>query len=356
MKIFVSSRMVELSSERKIAVDSLHFAGHTPLYIETEPEVKDLAAKQIMDSLIESAEALVLIYYLSPGRPDGILGDLTPIQYEFTEFRKHHPNSPILLFRRKPDPEVQPSSYLLNWFLINKAKEAKLEILEFSSSHEFASSILHKVKDLKLETDKLTAPRRIIIRYTGTDFIGLIGAVSEILFSRYKLNVDYISHAGKGGLATLYISCSPRGEFPNLDYLRNDIFTRVKDDIVGAAKESRLVDGANSQTDPDITIDEDTTTPVKDQFYVELRTIDAPGQLNAVCKVLRELRFNIDELQLKPTPPEYERQTTMVLWISKKNFQDIKDLKIILFDLETSINTLIGVRAFSIRYVRSSAL
>jgi glycine cleavage system regulatory protein len=87
---------------------------------------------------------------------------------------------------------------------------------------------------------------------------------------------------------------------------------------------------------------------IKKQFYVELRTIDTPGQLNAVCKVLKELWFNIDELKLKPMPPEFERQTTITLLISRRAPQHTEHLKTTLIELETALNTLIGVRAFSI--------
>jgi len=343
--------MAELSMERKIAVDTLHFAGHTPLYIETEPEVKDQAAKKVMDSFIQDAEAILLIYYLSEGRLQPLLGGLSPIEYEFLEFRKHHSKAPFILFQKTPEREVHPSGHLIQFFELEAAKEAGAKIIQFSSHQKLATSILKEVKKYKLKKDKLISVSHIIIRYTGPDFIGLIGIVSEILFSHYKLNIDYISHAGRGGLATLYIACSPRGVFPDFEVLKNDLLSGVRGDLRKATKQGRLINSTSKKILPEISIDEDRTPKIKKQYYLEVRTIDTPGQLNAVCKVLRDLRFNIDELQLKPTSPQYPRQTTMALWVSKRHAHQEKDYKPILMQLETTLDDLIGVRSFSINLV-----
>jgi len=351
MKIFVSSRMEELVMERKTAIESLHFAGHTPLYIETEPMVKNKEAKQVMDSLIRSADALVSIYYLSEGRIESILNNLSPIYYEFEEFKRIHPEKPIFLFRKRPDIFVNPSANLLEWFK-NKKEQYKLPYLEFIKTDELAGEIVNQLGNYATKPCG-TKDNRIIIRYSGPDFIGLIGKVSEVIFTSFKMNIDYISHASRGGLATIYLSCSPIESLPRLMHLKQILCKQLADDIIKVEGEDRGIDGFNPNKKFEIKIDRDDTKSPNMQFFVELRTIDAPGQLNAICKVLKELKFNIDELQQKPTPPEYKRQSNMILWLSPKNDKSKNEIKTTLIKLETAIRNLVGVRAFSIRVVIS---
>jgi hypothetical protein len=167
----------------------------------------------------------------------------------------------------------------------------------------------------------------------------------------YGMNIDYISHAARGGRATLYVSCSPRGAKPEWDKLRDTLQVGALEATHGAARDGLLMPGADPETAPQVLVELDQTPPLKWQFYMEVRTIDAPGQLNAICKVLKELRFNIDELQLKPTEPEYRRQTTMNFWLSKRDVDKPSDCDIELMELESAIRMLVGVRAFSIKIV-----
>jgi acetolactate synthase small subunit len=81
---------------------------------------------------------------------------------------------------------------------------------------------------------------------------------------------------------------------------------------------------------------------------VVIRAIDAPGQINAVCKELRDRYFNIDKLQLTPTAYEYPRQRTMTLFLSRHdNLDTRKTIELI----EVALQYLVGVRAFSIRVI-----
>lgn len=362
MKWFVSSRMRELSVERKEAIEAIHFAGHTPIYIETEPQVKDEETKIVMDDLLKGSDGFVLICYLSEGRHEEVLGHLTPIQYELCKFRELHPDSPVLLFRKVPDPYVTPSPGLILW-VEAVSRDLRINIVDFQGSQELDSELLKALRTYKKDRSTSDIAEKLIIRYTGPDFIGLIAKISGILFSVYKLNIDYISHASRGGLATLYASCTPR-ELPDhptmieKEELRENLIKGIKEDLLEAAGQDRFVDGADPHGALNIEVDKDTTAPKPFEFYVELRNIDAPGQLNAVCRVLKAHKINIDELQLKPTPPEYKRQVSICLWLSKPEWQSrladelqkeiVKELR----DLEIGLRDLIGVRAFSIRAYR----
>jgi len=364
MRFFVSSRMRELHVERKTAIETVHFSGHTPIYIETEPEVKDLPARETMDSLLKNADGFISVHYLSEGLRQDILRNYTPIEYELIHFLELHKGEkvPILLFRQIPDKFVSPSKTMIHWF-DEQACKLRTDIVPFSGQKELGSKLWEALRHYEQDTDVLDVKNRFIVRYSGPDYIGLIAKAAEIISTFYKLNIDYISQAARGGLTTLYASCSPRGlpDTPieiDIVKLQNDLKEGIEKDLQLAISEDRLVDGANPKKILNIEVDKDTTTLKPFQFYVELRTIDAPGQLNAICRVLRDHGFNIDELEQKPTPVEYKRQSSICLWLSKPKWSSSasgslqSERERELSDLELEIRYLVGVRAFTIEVVR----
>jgi len=354
MKFFVSSRIKELLVERKAAIEAIHFSGHTPLYIETEPIVKDEQARDTMNKLVSDADAFISIYYLSEGRRETILDDHTPIEYELLRFLDQHKDAPILFFRQLPDEFVNPSHSMVRWFE-EKAIKLGIKIINFEGPDQLDSKIRESLLSYSDKKDFVSPTSRVIVRYVGSDYIGLIAKASEVIFTKHKLNIDYISHASGGGRGALYVSCSARelpGSSEQVDtaVLKEDLRYTLIEDLKSAKDDGRLVDGSDINITPEIVVDIDTTKPKPFQFFVEARTIDAPGQLNAICKVLREQHFNIDELHLRPTPPEYRRQTIIFMWLSK-SFDLLKDPDKELGDLEASLRYLVGIRACSIKVV-----
>jgi predicted amino acid-binding ACT domain protein len=354
MKIFVSSRMTELFIERKTAIEVLHFAGYTPLYIETEPIVKDVEARHVMLSLLRDADGFASIHYLSEGqRSEEILGNYTPIEFELVEFMKLHPKKTPILLRRRPDDEVVPSPSMIQFFK-HKADALKTPIVEFRTPSELHERLLAAVSHSRVKPDVIALDSVLVIRYLGPDFIGLVGKVSETLFTKYRLNIDYISHASHDGVATLCLSCSPRDVEPRVsteygELVRADVEAAINVTLASevAAKRVRvhLPKANNTFT---LTVDVRKVQPKPPQFYVEIRTIDAPGQLNAICKVFRDRRFNIDHLQQRPTPAEYARQATSVWWLSKPSSRQ-RDQRADLASIEAALQYLVGVRSFSIK-------
>jgi hypothetical protein len=345
--------MQEVFIERKTVIETVHFSNHTPLYIETEPMVKDERARQTMLSLLSDADGLISIHYLSEGRPDiDLLQDHTPIEFELLEFCKLHPQAPIILFRKSPDQFVTPSPRMLDFF--NKmASRLGVEVVEFKHQRELQVKLSGVLRQYQMKVDDTNPDSRVTIRYMGPDFMGLVNRLSEVLFTRYKLNIDYISHAAAGGHSTVCVSCSPRllpGTPDTIDprHLEAELLTELEAEILQAAGENRLVNGADLHARPEVIVDIDDATLRRRKFYVIVRAIDAPGQLNAICKELLELRFNIDELQLRPTAPEYPRQTTITMWLSRDDTRD-DDLRLELDAIEGALQYLVGVRAFSIR-------
>lgn len=351
MKIFVSSRMAELFIERKTAIEVVHFSGHTPLYIETEPMVKDRQARDVMVSLLNDADAFLSIHYLSEGQQnEDVLDNYTPIQFELVQFMELHPHKPVLLFKRSPDAEVAASLNMTRFFR-QKAETLRSEIVEFRTPSDLHERLLKALSHYKSRIDSTKAHEVLVLRYLGPDFIGLVGQVSEVLFTKYRLNIDYISHASHFGVATLCLSCSPRDADVKLtdnynELVRHDIASRINEAIPGYRKNVK-----QSITPFNLTVDTRRATAKPPQFYVEIRTIDAPGQLNAICKVLRERRFNIDHLQQRPTAPEYSRQATSVWWLSKPGSR-AKHQREDLASIEGALQYLVGVRSFSIKVLQ----
>lgn len=353
MKIFVSSRLDELFLERKTAVEAIHFAGHTPLYIETEREVRDKLAKKTMLSLIADADALVSIHFLTAGRKFPILRLLTPIEFELEEFRRLHKGKPIFIFRRVQE-DTSPNSTMLQYF-DDVARNIGTMPIPFQRPEELQRKLRDLLRAYEHEADAERPPYRVTVRYVGPDFIGLIGKISDVLFTVCKFNIDYISHAAQGGHATVCLSCSPRrlpeGKSPiDKRRLRKALLMELRRDCDMAKAENRLIGTEAEQFEPDIVVDLDDAGATRSQLFVELRAIDAPGQLNAVCRILRAHDYNIDELQLRPTPPEYYRQTTMTLRLSKKD-GILADWPSELEAIESALRYLVGIRAVTTKHV-----
>jgi predicted amino acid-binding ACT domain protein len=354
MKFFVSSRMREVYLERKTAIEVIHSAGHTPLYLETEKFVKDREARDTMLSLLADAEGFVSIHYLSQGRPnDEWLDHLAPIQFELVEFTRLHPKAPVLLFRQKVDSFVAPSLQLIDWFN-HRAIVLRTPIHEFEGSQELHASLMDQLSHYKGEQDAQRHLSRVIIRYMGPDFIGLVALLSQILFSKYKWNVDYISQGSRDVFANLFLSCSPRSRTPEItDTTLELLRVELSEAITQSLQPPKSNKNRKQKTAPvrhfSLEVNRASTEPHPPQFFMEIRTIDAPGQLNTVCKILRDMKFNIDDLQLRPTPSrEYPRQTISFWWISRPDSRP-RDRERDFVELEAKLQYLVGVRAFTIR-------
>jgi hypothetical protein len=350
--------MRELFFERRIVIEAIHSAGHTPLYIETEPYVKDEKARDTMNRLVADADGFISLSYLSLGKQDKkLLNNLTPIQYELELFLKCRKDekAPVIFLREEPDHHVKPSQNLLDWIEENEGI-LKTETKIFKNPEDLEKKIEDVLKDYEKKVDITNAKPKFIVTYVGPDFIGLIGSLSEIAFTNYGLNLDYISHASTGKKATTYISCSRRTLVKNIRD-ENDLKKKLKRDmqrtlprIIEDAKRNKLLD-ENINPKFDIDVSEDYSHPQPYQFFTIVRTIDAPGQLNIVCKELRAKKFNIDEFQLRPSSPEHHRQTTMTMWLSRiKDEKDVEKCKEdYLAELERTFRYLTGVRSFEIR-------
>lgn len=359
-KIFISSRMQEMAWERKVVVETIHFAGHTPLYFEREPRAEDVKAKLVMDELIERSDVLLQMYYLSLGVPQEHLGGQTPLWYEFNQFfKKKSPHKPFILLRKIPPPGVSVSGDLEEVIKLLSAR-AGVCVHEFRTEDELTHLVLEYIRELHLPQDELCHRHGLIIRYSGPDYIGLIEVLSDVIFHRLLLNIDHIAHAARGGLATIYVACSPREELGNppneyRDMVKEELLLRLKADIDSAINERRhVIEPERSPTlSPTIAVDFEVMLPEAYKYYLEVRHIDSPGQVNAITYVLKDLQFNIDDLQLLPAGQGHERQKILRMWVSKfrseREEYDLNEDNEQLLILEGELRKLIGVRSVSVQ-------
>lgn len=114
--VFISSRMEELASERRSAFDAIYLYGLIPLAFETEPTGQ--SEKDMIDSLVDSSDIFVGIYYETIGKQQEMLNNLEPIVYEMYRFLFRHSSNRIkeLAVRNK----VFDVKSKLDWLLSNQ--------------------------------------------------------------------------------------------------------------------------------------------------------------------------------------------------------------------------------------------
>ena len=375
MNIFVCSRLLdELAYARKRVIELINYfeskdsEGHTPLYFETQELIRDHAkAEKRMNTLVKKADAFVLIYYqcLGPGEERLCFEQYTPIQYEFKKFldREGGPG-PYLVLIKKADKSTNMDSDKgpRSWFegKVDPHNIKEFKVLENLEGEPRCNS-LHYILDKWLETlkDKSTKAKEIkkyTIRCNSPDYIGLISNITDFIFSKQGDNIDYVSHASRDGYSAVYLSCSCDADREDMPSYRNSIKKELESRLpkwLAEAIEEGRYHGAFTHGDIHVNVSDHPGDKEEDQLftsYLEVHMIDTPGQLNAVCNVLKELEYNIDELVYMPiSSRKRKRQRKVLFWISKhldkhdKNSNPDKELLL----LEMQMGRLVGVLSFS---------
>lgn len=357
-KVFVSSRLRELHAERKIVVEILHLCGHTPLFFERHPSRHNpTKVKKIMDTMIQNSDALIQIQYLTCGEPMPVLSNLTPIHYEFKAFCERGAR-PCILLRKEPDPCAHVSKQLQ--LLEKELREGATSVIQFKEAEELVEILPTALDGLGLRKDHTQEAQGLVISYSGRDFVGLLEAITGTLFQRFRLNVNYMSYAAVGGSGTMLLTCTPREAVtePLGDYALSVLQT-LRGEVAGV-QHARLK-GEEFSVDPlqaggggPISVALQAETPVTAHCYLEVRHADLPGQIAAVCRVIRSLEVNIDELQLHPTEFGLSKQKVLRLWVSHSpgspgdRVDSWRRYKWML-RLEAELSNLIGVRSVEMR-------
>ncbi len=211
---------------------------------------------------------------------------------------------------------------------------------------------IKKVKPLIYSENDL---EKIIVRVTCADFVGLIGRVAGVLAHSFGINIDYVAFAGRGGVATSYLSCSKpksEGRALSLKAVESELEKSILEGLGGVGRNggSAATDGGRKVQ---ISVEREALRMPRFQVSIEVRTINIPGQLNTLCRVLQELDYSIDDLVLRPSQPEHKRQTISRLLVSKKNTKGRADVQMKILHLEAAIRHLVGVRSFSTRLIEN---
>jgi len=310
--------MGEVYWERKKVVELLHFEGHTPLFFEREPWIDDPSrAKRQMDDMLARSDAIVQIHYLTSGDNKKVLGDRTPIWYEFTEFAKNC-RGPCLLLRKRsaiPDPGLRNLSERVERYPFS-------DVVEFEEYEDWGEQLLKWLHKMKLEKDLPERRASLVIRYSGKDYVGLLEAVSRVLFRRYSLNIDYMSYAAVGGVGTLCLTCSTREEVREVEKYAAEVQDKLREELAREDKEAReegrfIVGSVPDPGGTRISVERKAPRAADVECYLEVRHADLPGQVFAICGVIKDLGVNIDEIGLYPTEHGFSKQRIARIWLSR---------------------------------------
>jgi glycine cleavage system regulatory protein len=341
MNIFVASRMKNIV-ERKAVIDVVHSTGHVPKFIEAEQMRMGKDSKNLMNEMIGRSEAFILISDDSHGYNDKNLGGLPPLLYELKEFvtraeKKRWKLSKVMAIwmrkgykRRFPDPLLQRDIRL-----VVPEKEG-VEIQHYEEYDELAVSVRNFI--LK-QWGSASHPKRqskfqLQLEFHGLDKKGILGRLAELLYSRYSMNISYVSGSSLGGRASLIIAAEtwdPSAQVANEkdieDFLRKELeqYTKI-DDL--CAKLSPKHDA-------------------KAKFYFEMRVLDVPGVLSALCKALNKLNMNILDLRQRPAAREFDRQSEIVIWMTPAKAGHQKAIDNDYLRVETRLRNLVGLQALS---------
>ncbi len=211
-----------------------------------------------------------------------------------------------------------------------------------------------------------------VARYNGPDFIGLIHYLSMYFFSN-NINILHVSHSSSiyTSMASIYVTFKSKYNPPSdLDlaafmaklFSKDSVDTNKPTDFKMEVykpdkEEKKMLNLYKRKWDLTTTvrklIPKSSTEGKFEELILEIVTIDVPGQIYAVTRVLLRQYFNIVDLVLKPGFGNLKRQRTMTVWISKL-IHSADESRRSLVDLELALSSLIGVRSYSIELVGES--
>ncbi len=395
LNIFLTSRMNnEVFWERKILVERLNSENYTPLYFEGEP--KDIP-KEVMDYMLQNSDVFMPLYFITCGREAPDLGNVTPIEYELLEYIQQQDRfpremkKPILLLDKELPAEISQDQSFEKLSQIQKLHNLKEKIeryqeeigqepntrkVSFMNINEVLPKICEILAKFREKSEKSMAwekqqEKKYVIKYHGPDTVGLIATITDVLFNRFLMNIENVSHATGGKTATVFIWCKPRSHMEDyfLQELNEMFSSKVRNmlkkrlSILEKKKEKncsedRTILVKNIQNTIEnlrqfyeqeryFSIEQEFTCQAEEEqecYYMEVRHIDAPGQLSIICSKLKEENINIEDLYLLPVEG-YKRQRNLRVW-----FRDLehREEERLIPALESKLYNIIGVRAVSI--------
>lgn len=339
--LFVVSRMKNVA-ERKAVIDVIHQLGHSPGFIEAQQMGLGVESLRLMNKMADTADGLVIIvdedYDL--GQKDKNCGHRPPMVYEILRFMERMPDwredGRILAFyRRSPSrPRVSQAAADLMGYL-----ECDQDFLTpFYNYDDLTLSSHDAILDRwGVGEPEHTEELHIHISWSGQDRPGLLGEMAGFLFTEFGLNVTHLSGIGVDGHGSIMLT----GE------------THVHPLPTPEAIREALADpdGLGLRT----SVDQIGLDGFPSELYFELRVLDVPGVLNALCKVLGESNVSIDDIRQRPASREYDRQAVIMVWLSTPHDDSDLDVNRTFMRLESRLRNLVGVRSLGSRRLRSSS-
>lgn len=359
-RVFVSSRMAELYWERRKVVELLHYAGHTPLFFEREPWTENPEeAKRSMDTMLGGCDGLVQIHFLTCGVQQAVLDDQTPVWYEFKEFASSVGGPCVLLIKPPPGrANPEPSLSELRERILRYPRSSQVTMGE---RLDWTSSFLDAVQGTGLRCDCSTRRDEVVVRYSGRDLLGLLEAVTRVLFRTFQLNIDYLNYSAVGGWGTLCAVCSACDAANDGERLCGEVEAALSRSLGtlsegGRGSRGSLMEASEGIGVPGFSVREYAgALKERQSFSFEVHHADLPGQLHAICTILRDLQLNVDEARVHQMTERGLPRTSVARFYVSETRPAIRDrlaastsqsrAQDLILQAEEHLRQLIGVRS-----------
>lgn len=353
--IFIASRMKNIV-ERKAVIDVVHTLGHSPIFIEAEQMKIGEESKALMDNMINRADCMVIVIGDDIGVPDENLGGVPPFIYEISQFRNRlmnldkaentdYKNGVRCLVFQQTDFKGRAMLKAESEVSITMAKqgeESSFEDFEFHDYDDLAAKVHESIQDYWGESSYVgnSITHRLTISWSGLNQHGMLGKITSLLFTEHNLNVVRVSASSIDGNASINISVSPwnNSDVPEEKLLEQ----RIRETFSDSEIENNISETHINQIK--VSINRDSPKP---KFYFELRVLDVPGILNALCKVLFDQKMDIDDIRQRPILDGHKNQSIIILSLIPINNLGEDEAVRAYLQLESRLRNLVGVRAIT---------
>jgi predicted amino acid-binding ACT domain protein len=374
--------MLELATERKAVIDTLHINQHWPRFIENEPADKTGRFKEYMDSLIHTSDALLMIYALTTGQPEDTYAGKTPIEYELDEYlalcEMNSARPRVRVLKKdmsylgahakgggKPAPgsaedmlcEVQKKSF---GSIERILTQHSLVIDETVQTYTNQASLRELVEKFCRDESRGLSERgrrgaggrkKWLIALTFPDRIGQLASVCQAL-AALGLNVDFINHVVLSDVGNFMVLASeprlPRGydESRRRKEIAQVIGTQVQEDAA-ELHDPIAPNEVKAEAEPY------KGNPHKVIIAIEMRLMDVPGQLYSVTDALASAGYNIINTQQSVCDPEFPNQFATQIYVTHDGLKTNAELKIArkVAGLEADLARLVGVKGLNVKVI-----
>jgi len=377
-RVFISSRMAELSRDRAVLYRALATRKIHPVLFEREPQAEEIDK---IEGMMERCSHIVGMYYLTRGQARPPYSPLTPIEYELlgylalcaqrdwkatmTEVRRHndldfarkHASDLIEEVAHKFAPGQCPMRFLLKprqgGFDSLEAEDRRKQDLEVPDKpsaeevlgeSELSGSLIehvlmhehirehvlvyHSMDALfKLATgffktsESQHSKDEVTFQFSlhGPDFTGLLSILCDSLFQQ-GINIQWIHQTAANGLFLVALTVSSDSLPTGTDGQKvvNGIAKDIQAKLTKLQREGTV--GTDTLQEKEVgkyryTITEAQSHPTR-RTRIGIAASNAPGILAAVTSVLSKRGLNIEEISVGPEQYRGIRQSHIRITVS----------------------------------------